>query len=188
MNPIRRQRTRISGRSTLLLSSVLALLALACFPILAQAGSSDVQYETALPNAGGKGPSQNEQIAETSESPKSNGGAEAPTNSGSTNSGDGSYTGEVPSGSGEGANAGNNGGTGQGSPDKGTTPGDKAGVQTAAPLTDSTPASSDDGGSSPLVPILIAILALAAISIAVVVIRQRRQHDGSSSSLSTKAG
>jgi hypothetical protein len=188
MNPIRRQRTRISGRSTLLLSSVLALLALACFPILAQAGSSDVQYETALPNAGGKGPSQNEQIAESSESPK-NGGAEAPANSGSTNSGDGSYTGNVPSGSGsEGANTGNDGGTGQGSPDKGTTPGDKAGVQTAAPPTDSTPASSDDGGSSPLVPILIAILALAAISIAVVVIRQRRQRDGASPSLSTKAG
>jgi hypothetical protein len=61
-------------------------------------------------------------------------------------------------------------------------------VQHAAPLAKSpAPASSDDG-SSPLVPILIAIAVLAAISIAAIMIRQRRQRDGSSPSLSTKAG
>ena len=49
-------------------------------------------------------------------------------------------------------------------------------------------ASADDGGSSPLVPILIAVAVLAAISIAALLIRQRRQRDGSSPSLSTKAG
>ena len=38
---------------------------------------------------------------------------------------------------------------------------------------------SDDGGSSPLVPILIAIFVLAAITLAVVLIRQRRQGDSS---------
>jgi hypothetical protein len=39
-----------------------------------------------------------------------------------------------------------------------------------------TPASSD-GGSSPLVPILIAVAVLAAIAIGAVVYRQRRQGD-----------
>ena len=60
-------------------------------------------------------------------------------------------------------------------------------VQPAAPHAQSTPNSSDDG-SSPLVPILIAAAVLAAISIAALLIRQRRQRDGSSPSLSTKAG
>ena len=48
-----------------------------------------------------------------------------------------------------------------------------------------TPAS-DDGGSSPLVPILIAILVLAAISLAVVMLRQRRQG-GPTAPVSQKA-
>ena len=78
-----------------------------------------------------------------------------------------------------------NGGSGQGKPDKSANPSANAGVQDSAPL---TKASSNSGGSSPLVPILIAIAVLAAISIAVVTVRQRRQRDGSSPSLSTKAG
>ncbi|HEX5712313.1 MAG TPA: hypothetical protein VFX85_03250 [Solirubrobacterales bacterium] len=49
-----------------------------------------------------------------------------------------------------------------------------------------TQASSDDG-SSPLVPILIAVAALAAISIAAVVIRQRRQRGGPGAQVSPKA-
>ena len=60
-------------------------------------------------------------------------------------------------------------------------------MQQAAPHVQPTPHSSDDG-SSPLVPILIAAAVLAAISIAALLIRQRRQRDGSSPSLSTKAG
>ena len=43
------------------------------------------------------------------------------------------------------------------------------------------------GGSSPLVPILIAIAVLAAISIGVVMMRQRRQRRGPGSSVSPKA-
>jgi hypothetical protein len=52
-----------------------------------------------------------------------------------------------------------------------------------------TPASSTDssGGSSPLVPILIAIAALAAISIGAVMIRAKRQRDESGSSVSPEA-
>jgi len=42
-----------------------------------------------------------------------------------------------------------------------------------------SPASQQEGGgSSPLVPILIAIAALAAISIGAVMLRARRQRDG----------
>ena len=40
------------------------------------------------------------------------------------------------------------------------------------------PKPTSDGGSSPLVPILIAILALAAISVGAVMYRQRRQRRG----------
>jgi hypothetical protein len=164
---------------------VLALLAFACAPVAAQADSSGVEYESVLPKADGNGPSQNEQIAEKSDSPKS-GGVEA-----NETGGGGSYTAEeTPSEEGSVAGAGNgNGGSGQGKPDKSANPPAKAGVQDGAPLTHASPASSGGGGSSPLVPILIAIAVLAAISIAVVLTRQRRQRDGSNpSSLSTKAG
>lgn len=48
--------------------------------------------------------------------------------------------------------------------------------QASEPTPVSNPETASDGGSSsPLVPILIAIAALAAISIAAVVIRQRRR-------------
>jgi cobalamin biosynthesis Mg chelatase CobN len=168
---------------------VLALLAFSAFPVLAQADndSSGVEYNPALPNAEGTGSSHDEQIAKSSESPGS-GGAEAPAGSGSTGSGEGSYTAGNPSGSeSSGATTGSGGGTGQGSPDKGATPPADAGLQAADPAASpSTP--SDDSGSSPLVPVLIAILALAGVSIGAVMIRQRRHRNGAGHSLSTKAG
>jgi len=181
MNSIHRQGTRGSGRSALLLLSVLALLALACFPVLAQADSVGPQYNTALPGDGGA--KQNENIAKTSESP-STGGAEAPPSGGT---GEGYAEQAPPSSEGQGSpNAGTEGGNGQGSPDKGNNHPGGTKVQPAAPNAQST--NSSDDGSSPLVPILIAAAVLAAISIAALLIRQRRQRDGSSPSLSTKAG
>jgi hypothetical protein len=180
MNPTHRQGTRGSGRSPLVLLSVLALLALACFPVLAQADSGTIEYDPSLPNDGGA--RQNENIAKSSESPNS-GGAEAP--GGGTGGG---YAGQASQSSeGQGNANARNGGTGQGSPDKGNNPSGETKVQPAAPIAQSTPDSSDDG-SSPLVPILIALAVLAAISVAALMIRQRRQRDGSSPSLSTKAG
>jgi hypothetical protein len=162
---------------------VLALLAfLAVLPVIAQADetSSGVEYDPALPTAEGS----------SSDPPRSTGGAEAPAEAGSTGSVEGSYTEEVPSGSGSGGAAtGSDGGTGQGSPDKGATPPGEAGLQPADPVATSN--ASSGGGSSPLVAILIAILALAAISLGAVLIRQRRQRrdsDGTRSPLSTKAG
>jgi hypothetical protein len=181
MNWIQRQGTRGSGRSALLLLSVLALLAFACFPVLAQADSVGPEYNTALPSDGGA--KQNENIAKSSESPKT-GGAEAPPSAGA---GEGYAEQAPPSSEGQGnANAGTEGGSSQGSPDKGNNPPGGTEVQPAAPNAQST--SSSDDGSSPLVPILIAAAVLAAISIAALLIRQRRQRDGSSPSLSTKAG
>jgi hypothetical protein len=182
MTWIHRHRTRGSGRSPLLLLSVLALLALACFPVLAQADSGTIEYDPSLPSDGGA--KQNENIAKSSESPNS-GGAEAPP-SGGAGGGYGEQASPSSEGQGKG-NAGNDGGTGQGSPDKGNNPPGETKVQPAAPIAQSTPDSSDDG-SSPLVPILIALAVLAAISVAALMIRQRRQRDGSSPSLSTKAG
>jgi hypothetical protein len=45
----------------------------------------------------------------------------------------------------------------------------------------------ESGGSSPLVPILIAIAALAAISIGAVMLRAKRQRDGRGGSVSPEA-
>ena len=183
MTWIRRHRTRGWGRSTLLLLSVLALLALACSPVLAQADSGTIEYNPSLPSDGG--PKQNENIAKSSESPNT-GGAEAPPSGGTS---EGYVEQAPPSSEGQGhANAGTEGGPSQGSPDKGNNPPGGTKVQPAAPHVQSTPNSADDGSSSPLVPILIAAAVLAAISIAALLIRQRRQRDGSSPSLSTKAG
>jgi hypothetical protein len=160
---------------------VLALLALACFPVLAQADSGTIEYDPSLPSDGGA--KQNENIAKSSESPSTR-GAETPTSGGT---GEGYPAQAPPSSEGQGStNAGTGGGSGQGSPDKGNNPPAGTKVQSAAPNVQ--PASSTGGGSSPLVPILIAIAALAAISIAALLIRQRRQRDGSGPSLSTKAG
>ena len=72
---------------------------------------------------------------------------------------------------------GNDGGSGQGKAGGSANPGAKNAVHQPSQTASGKPAShTDDGGSSPLVPILIAIAVLAAISVAVVMIRQRRQR------------
>ncbi len=182
---MRRLRPESSGRSILLLSSVLALLALACFPVLSQA-SVGAQYEVATPGPGNKNADPNEPIAKTQADPKS-GGAEAPADPGYEETSEESSEGSSESEGGAAAK-GQDGGTGQGSPDKGSNREAPAKVQAPAPSKIVT-TESDDGGSSPLVPILIGILVLAAISVAAVMIRQRRRGDaGGEPSLSTKAG
>ncbi len=80
------------------------------------------------------------------------------------------------------------GGTGQSSPGASVNGGAKNAAhpsgQNASPATQS---HSDGGGSSPLVPILIAIAVLAAISVAVVMIRQKRQRRGPTATASPEA-
>jgi cobalamin biosynthesis Mg chelatase CobN len=153
--------------------SVSALLACACFPLLAQADSSGAVYEPELPTAtghsGGGG---------TASHGGSGGGATASQIKGSNHSGSSKNSSQ--GGSSPAKGGANGGGSGQGSPGNGSSgsPGaqPQGGTQTSA----GAPASSG-GGSSPLVPILIAIAALAAISIGAVAMQRRRQHRSGSS-------
>lgn len=170
---------RRSARPGLVLVSVLALLAFACFPAASVAQGTVYEPESpTIPdtpkpkpkptNNPDKGSSDEE--AEKSDSPAGGGGS---------GSGGGSTGGSSPE-------TGSDGGTDQGSQGGGS----KAGgdISQAEPLNTAdgsgnkpvaTETASDDGGSSsPLVPILIAIAVLAAISIAAVVIRQRRRGPG----------
>ena len=173
------------------LVSVLALLALACLPVLAQA-SSIPQYEDSVPRATGGGGSNDgssggSQAEPPAKKSNSSGGATTPTNTGGGGGGGGGNN--AVSGSTEGNPNSNSqaqgkadGGSGsgqQGSPANATADKKNGNAQQPVQTTSESPPKSDDGGSSPLVPILIAIFVLAAITLAVVLIRQRRQGDRS---------
>jgi hypothetical protein len=185
MTGMRRRRPESSGRLIVLLSSVLALLALACVPVFAQA-SVGPQYDPAIPGPGNDKPEKEAPIAKTQADPRS-GGAEAPADPAPETgvSDEGSAEESSDGGAGAGSGPGKDGGTGQGSPGKGADQGGKAGLQqTATPLSDAT-ADSDDDDSSPLLPIVVVAVVLAAITIGAVMYRQRRDDKPS---LSTKAG
>jgi hypothetical protein len=180
---------RSSAQSALLLLSVLALLAFACFPILAQASESvGPVYETEVPTVNGH----------TTPPTHSGGGTPAhsssggnPSSTGSTPSnGSGSGSGGNPSSANSNPSTGEGGGTGSGGQGNGSTANGKGGNQQVSSLSNGQQASSQksaDDSSSPLIPILIAIAVLAAISIGVVVVRQRRQRGSSGAQVSPKA-
>lgn len=201
-----RHRSRSSARFSFSLLSVLALLALAAFPAFSQADSGEKIYETDRPDSGvtnevkpGRENPLNEDEAKAHASTQpSGGGGGSESSQPQSNGGGGEPSSEESQG-----NPGTSGGGGdknppsggEGSPSKeDSTPG-KTGVGQGEPV--SGPASenvshhsSSDDGSSPLVPILIAIAILAAISIGAVVYRQRRGDSGggSGSPVSPKAG
>lgn len=170
----------LRGRSILALS-VLVLLAWGCLPVLAQAQSSaGLEYEDAPPTVpghtatNGGGPA-----AHSANTGKGGSGNDNPNSAGNGSANDGSSkksdaTGAAGSGEKQGSQ-GNGSGKGSDSAKQGAQGG-------------STPASEEDGGSSPLVPILIAIAVLAAISIGVVVMRQRRRDSSTGSPVSPEAG
>jgi cobalamin biosynthesis Mg chelatase CobN len=180
-----------------LLLSVSALFALALFPVLVQADSSGIQYSDAPPTATGKEPvhtEANEPPAKSSKSPNGGGSATSKNGSSESNSSEGgSSAGSTSSGS-DGGSSGPTGTSGgnsagqQGSPDKTSSGTPTNGLQTSGQV-NSKPAStqSDSGGSSPLIPILIAIAVLALISFGAMMIKQRRQRGASSSRVSPKA-
>lgn len=149
--------------------------------MVAQAQSSaKIEYKDAVPtvpgHTGGNEANDNEPSAHKANAGGGSGG-------GSNSPGGGSSKG----GSSEKAAAAGNGG---GSDQQGSQ-GHRAGKGPGQPGTQAsaTVPSESDGGSSPLVPILIAIAVLAAISIGVVVMRQRRRGDPSSGSpVSPEAG
>jgi hypothetical protein len=150
----------LAGRGLGLLS-MSALLAFACFPVLAQADSSELEYRDAPPAEFKKTPNKN-----PANSPKT--GGQSATSPGSTGDSDSGGKSNDESG----AIAGQKDGGGKGGPGSQTGKGDKSGVQPKA--IGSIPTSTDDG-SSPLAPILIALAVLAAISIGAVVMRRRRE-------------
>lgn len=172
-----------------LLVSVLALLALACVPALAQAETVYELPEKDLPEEAkpvnhGK-PHGN---AKNNSESESSAGSSAASPGGGSDGGNGDGSGQGNASKGNGANGTGNGeGTGQGNPGTGSSKGSgtvngqgsQAAVGEGEPVGGSNNASGGGGSSSPLVPILIAIAVLAAISIGAVVYRQRRGRPGS---------
>ncbi len=179
-----RQVSPLAGPRSILALSMLALLALGCCPMLAQAeDSSGIQYNDAPPPVPGDTvPNGHQPPADSSQA---NGGK--PGNGSGSSRGDSSVDDSSDSGGAAGAARGGGGDAQQGSQGKPSSNGSSDSGKAAAGS--ATPASSqEDGGSSPLIPILIAIAVLAAISVGVVVMRQRRRGDSSGSPVSPEAG
>ena len=125
----------------------------------AQAASAGYQYSDAPPTSTGAPPSEsNLQGGSPTKGGGGNGGGGA---NGAKNGGTGGANGSSAKGGG--------GAGGQGSPGAGGT----AGVGGGQSLSGAEP-GSDSGGSSPLVPILIAIVLLAGGSVAYLMIKRRR--------------
>jgi hypothetical protein len=178
---------------------VLALLALALFPVSAFAGNSgESVYEVEIPSVTSeptvkpeKTPSHhsttNTHKSETGRATASN--AEAGEGSGK-GSGSQGHKKEGPSSQEEGGNpsTGAVGGTGK-TPNGGGGAGSEGSIGPGKDLGGTQPganASHSSGGSSPVVPILIAVVLLAAISIGVVLYRQRKSsQDGSDGRVSS---
>jgi hypothetical protein len=165
---------------------VLAVLAMACFPVLAQAEEAT-------------GPVYDPEVPTVPSETSTGGGSHDGGSKGGGNGGNAGISG-TPGGSGTGGGSGQGAGggshTGQGNQGSGTEsgkPGSGAGGAEAgvgdgkAISLGEPPAGSlgEDSSSSPLVPILIAIAILAAISIGAYYYWQRRQ--GAGSSVSPKA-
>jgi hypothetical protein len=152
---------------------------MACFPSLAVADNSGIQYETdvpTVPNSGSSNiPSKNSDGSSSSNDsgPEATGsntpGGASPGGGGGTGTGDGAGTGQ-----GNQATGGGDGQASNGSDRAGGSIGDAQSLQTV-----NSTANEADDGSSPLVPILIAVAVLAAISIGAYYYRQRRQDPGS---------
>ncbi len=162
---------RSSAPATYWLVSVIALLGFACFPVLAEADSSSIQYEEAVPTATGKGAIRSHSGTSAHASTTNGGGATAKSQSGSTAPGSGGLTsaGAQTSRTGKGTVA-------QNRQLKRAELATNNQTRTPGRSDGSSMQTSSGRGSSPLVPILIAIAALAAISIAAMIVRQRRQR------------
>jgi len=172
-----------SGHSARLLILVIALLAFACFPALAEADSSGIQYEEALPTATGKGANP-PHSGPSAQSSNASGTASAPSTS--------SHLEKETPGSRQQTSASVSGSRTANSSTPHSQRRNGAGVALenhlrAAGKSNGSMQTASGGGSSPLVPILIAIAALAAISIAGVMVRQRRHRHSPGSAVAPKA-
>jgi cobalamin biosynthesis Mg chelatase CobN len=174
-------------QSVFVLLSVLALLAFALFPVAASADSAGAEYQNAVPTPYGgthKAPTvvgggDEEDKAHASKEGGGTGGTGSGSDGGSSEGGDAG----TPAGQGPGGDKGGNGSTNSQHQNGGK---DAANNKVANFEEVPSPnAESDDGGSSPLVPILIVIALLAAISVGVVVWQRRR---GDTPPITPKAG
>jgi cobalamin biosynthesis Mg chelatase CobN len=179
---------------------VLALLALALFPVSAFANAGETVYETEVPtiesepgtgNSSGNSPTHHK--APNNAQAK---GSEAGTGGGSeeTEKGSGSSEGHKKEGSSseeeEGKSSTGGGGNGGNKPNGGANArGSEGSIGESKDLGGTQQgqnAAESSGGSSPVVPILIAVVVLAAISIGVVLYRQRKSgQDGSDGRVSS---
>lgn len=157
---------RLSGPPVLVLS-VLALLAFACVPALAKADSQGFQYQDAPPTVSGGAPEESD-LSGGGSSTSGVGGGSGGDGSGSGGSGGGSSGKGGANGAGNASGSNGVAGIGDGEGLAGTGSGDASASEVG----------TAGGGSSPLVPILIAIALLAAASIGYVLYRQRRGGDG----------
>lgn len=165
------------GQSAFVLLSVLALLAFALFPVAASADSAGYEYENAVPTPTGEAHKAPTVVGGGGEDDKahasSNGGVSPGGGSGS-DSGGSSDGGNASTPAGNGGSE-DKGGNGSANPQHANGGKDAGGKQVASLKEVPSPSTeADDGGSSPVVPILIAIALLAAISIGVVVWQRRR--------------
>jgi cobalamin biosynthesis Mg chelatase CobN len=164
---------------------MLAVLAMACFPVLAQAENSGIQYEPEVPTVpthqSSNIPSGKNQNSSNGSNPQARESGSEPATGGTAGGKEKSGADGAHSGQGNQAQGGNGDKSGSGSKGAG-----QSGVTNAKQFSSlgETPTESN-GGSSPLVPILIAIVALAAVSIGVYYYRQRR--DGSDPPVSPSA-
>jgi len=192
MNVGKRHRRAPQWARLSLLMSVIAL-ALACFPALAQAectSSSCVQYTESIPKPEGENTPSGHQKTPAKASKTGDGNGSQPSQPEGSK---GSKGAEGSEGGGpsekEGAvGGGNGGGNGQGKPGGSAHGGGQQAMNPGAQGHSGAQAStSSGGGSSPLVPILIAIAVLAAVSVAAVMIKQRRQRRGPTAAASPEA-
>jgi cobalamin biosynthesis Mg chelatase CobN len=147
---------------------MLALLAWCCLPVFAQASSSaGYEYQDAVATPTGKPPTQSN--LHGGSQPTNGIGSEAKGGGNGSGKGSGGQNGS--SAKPGGSNATGNGQGSQGNGQEGSVGAGKNAAGTPEP-------GSDSGGSSPLVPILIAIVLLAGGSIAYVMIKRRRAAAG----------
>jgi cobalamin biosynthesis Mg chelatase CobN len=188
MSETRHHPARSSGRLAAALPLVLALLAFAVFPSLVQADSAGVIYGEAPPTVPGKKKTPTHEDGTPAHSSNTDtGGSTAPGGSGGSGDSGGSSAGSPSTGANDNPSTGGSGEPRQGDQGKASTGSQQGGsVDSRQPVSTAQP--DDQSSSSPLVPILIAIAALAAISIGAVVIRQRRQGGGPDAAVSPKVG
>jgi hypothetical protein len=180
----RRPHHRGSALPAVLLLSVLAVLAFACSPALAHAEeATGPVYTPEVPTV------------PTEESSPGGGGHQGGGNGGGGNAdmstspgGNGAGGGKADAGGGPHNGQGNQGPTGNGGQPSGGSDDAAGSISENKPIVnlgENTAGVGEEDSSSPLVPILIAIVVLAAISIGAYYYRQRRQ--GAGSSVSPKA-